>query len=263
MNLIENTVTSCIHLLILKRHDRTLAGIGSAVIIRYKDRYFLCTVHHNIRNPATMACIATGRTNGENSETIEIGDFSYVEKFSLPDPTSQSLTEILEGEQPSDTLDIAFREISLLDNIVQQRRVIPTPDGDFEVPAGGKSYVIADDDFDFDTNSAYSFYGRVRPAIIDGKFLDFEENLITGINLIEVQDLFLKFDLGRSIVDHSNFRGCSGAPIFDFEGRFVGLVSGGSRDVTLPYIYGFRADKLKEFIELTYFREFPTQPPIE
>ncbi|RYD88327.1 MAG: hypothetical protein EOP50_19280, partial [Sphingobacteriales bacterium] len=189
INLIELTVSSCLHLLILKRHDRTLAGIGSGVIIRYKDCYFMCTVHHNIGNPANMACIATGRPNGENSETIEIGDFSYVEQFTLPDATVGSLDGVLDGTVPGDTLDIAFREVSLPDNIVQQRRVIPTPDGDFEVPEGGKSFVPVDEEFELDPDLTYSFYGRIRPAIIDGKFLDFEENFVPGLKLAEVQDL--------------------------------------------------------------------------
>lgn len=56
-------------------------------------------------------------------------------------------------------------------------------------------------------------------------------------------------------------KGCSDAPIFDFEGWLVALLTPGSNDIKLPYIYGFRIGKLLESINLTYFNDKPASSP--
>ena len=62
-------------------------------------------------------------------------------------------------------------------------------------------------------------------------------------------------DLGEPVADGSRFKGCSGAPVIDSNGRIIGLVTHGQKDLTKPYIYAFRFDKLKQWIDLMYFQE--------
>jgi len=62
-------------------------------------------------------------------------------------------------------------------------------------------------------------------------------------------------NLGAPIKDHTRFKGCSGAPIIDTRGRLIGLVTHGEKDTTKSSIYGFRLDKVKQWIDLMHFQE--------
>lgn len=68
-----------------------------------------------------------------------------------------------------------------------------------------------------------------------------------------MDDHLIRFDLGRPIGNHSEFEGCSGAPIIDQFGNLIALLKGGDKNVDSTFIYGFRLDETKRLIKMTYF----------
>ncbi len=46
MGILELTITSCLHLVRSELLDLKPLGVGSGVIIKYKNKFFMCTVAH-------------------------------------------------------------------------------------------------------------------------------------------------------------------------------------------------------------------------
>lgn len=258
MGIIELTVTSCIHLVRSDLADLKPLSIGSGVIVQYKGRYFICTVSHFSDFKNQNIGIVTGNVKDDKTETYFLGDFSYLTKFTFEEDQMdvEDLEYCLQNpDRSGDKLDIAFREIELLDNIIQDERVFHLNGlGTVTVERSGKTIPIVDDDYSIDTNELCSFYGRIKPDFSDG-ILKFEEQLYWGLPIKNVSEFFIEMELSSPIADHKRFKGCSGAPIIDTRGRVVGLVTHGNKDVSKSDIYGFRFDKVKQWIDLMYFQE--------
>lgn len=257
MDIIELTVTSCIHLIRSNLSDLKPLSIASGVIIKYKDRYFICTVSHFSDFKDQNVGIVTGRVKNGKTEIYYLGDFSYVTKITFDEDIDGEDLEycISNPERSGDKLDIAFKEIQLLDNIIQHQRIFNLKVvGTFTVNEGGKTMVIVDDNYDIDVNELCSFYGRIRPNFENAVF-KFEEQLYWGLEIKSVGEFFIQMDLGSPIYDYKRFKGCSGAPIIDTRGRLIGLLTHGNKDPLKSDIYGFRFDKVKQWIDLMYFQE--------
>jgi hypothetical protein len=257
MGIIELTVTACIHLVRSNLKDLKPISLGSGVIIRYKDRYFICTVSHFTDHDDENIGILTGRIKENQTEVYYLGDFSYLTKINFQEiPDAEDLIFCLENPDKSgEKLDIAFREISLLENIVQDKREFDLNGiGRITVNQGGKSLLIVDDDYEIDQGQLCSFFGRIRPHF-DDRILNFQEALYWGLPIKSIGEEFIEMDLGTPIIDYSRFKGCSGAPIIDTCGRLIGLVTHGKKDPSKTSIFGFRFDKVKQWIDLMYFQE--------
>lgn len=254
------TITSCIHMARAKSHEDLNPAIGSGVIVRYKYRYFLCTVAHFTKNDGSKIYIYTGR-NDKNGHTetyeFESGGFTYISELSFifeEEPDAEDLQCFLENPNNGKYLDVAYREISLLDNIVQSEKTLNLDGfGELKIPYNGKSIILVDNDSEINVDTLCSFFGRIRPDLSKG-ILDFEEMLYWGLPITAIEEIYVEFDLGNPICDYSRFKGCSGAPIIDSTGKLIALVAKGSPEGINSYkIYGFRFDVIKKWIELTHF----------
>jgi hypothetical protein len=256
MDLLELTVTSCIHIVRSNLIDYIPKSIGSGVIIKYRDRYFICSVSHFTDHPDQNVGIITGRIKDKKTEILYLGDFSYMTFLSFEDePSMEDLEFCLDNPDQSGTkLDIAFRETELLENIYQPQRVFNLDEiGTLTINEGGKSMIIVDDEYSIDTSELCSFYGRIRPNFENG-ILNYQEGLYYGLSIKSLSEHFIEMNLGASINDYTRFKGCSGAPIIDTRGRLIGLVTHGPKDLKSSSIFGFRFDKVKQWIDLMYFK---------
>jgi len=257
MEILELTITSCLHMVRSNIDDLEPQSIASGVIIKYKERFFICTVSHFADHPNQNIGIITGRIINKNTEVYYFNDFSYLTKISFEDePDAEDLEYCLSNPDKSGVkLDIAFKEIELLENIYQSKRKLDLKElGTLTINEGGKSILFVDDDYEIDKEQLCSFYGRIRPDFDNGIF-KFQEQLYWGLTIKNIEEDFIEMDLGEPIRDHSRFKGCSGAPIIDTRGRLIGLVTHGEHDTSKSSIYGFRFDKIKQWIDLMYFQK--------
>lgn len=256
MEILKLTVTSCIHLIRSDLKSLKPISLGSGVVVKYKERFFICTVSHFSDHNGQNVGIVTGRIKNKQTEMYYLGEFSYLTQIKFEGvPDAKNLEYNLANPEKHGTkLDVAFREIPLLENIYQHERVFELNNlGTMTVEEGGKTMLIVDDDYEIKKDELCSFYGRIRGNIANG-ILDFQEQLYYGLSIKNVGEHFIEMDLGEAIKDHNRFRGCSGGPIIDTRGRLIGLVTHGA-DVSESSIYGFRFDKIKQWIDLMYFQE--------
>lgn len=228
--------------------------LASGVIVQYKNRFFICTAEHFTNKEGYSVGIFTGRRKGQESEIVELGEFSYIEAYNFEEtPDAEDLIEVLGNPKSGEFLDLAFKEISRPENLVQDEREFNLNSiGKITVAAGGKILPIIDDDYEISKEEVCSFYGRIRPKFEDG-ILHFQEALYWNLPVTNINDHFFELDLGEPVRDFTRFRGCSGAPIIDTRGRVIGLVTHGHKDPNKSSIFGYRLDKLKNWIEYMYF----------
>lgn len=150
MEVLELTVTSCIHLVRSNLTDLQPKSLGSGVIVKYKDRFFICTVSHFSDFPDEKVGIVTGRGKDNQTEIYYLGDFSYLTQIQFEDlPDVVDLEYCLANPEKRGTkLDLAFREISLLDNIYQHKRVFDLNGiRTMTINEDGKTMLIVDDNY--------------------------------------------------------------------------------------------------------------------
>ena len=253
MSIIELAVRSCIHLICGESPDFMKPSIASGVIIQYQQRYFICTVAHFSRKEGTSVAIITGRPKDGITEIYELGDFSYLQRIEFEnEPDEEDLLYTFENENGGFYLDIAIREIPLLENLYQAERIFNFSDLEVTVESGRKVILKVDEEFILDTQEEFTFFGRIRPEWKNG-ILDFQEQIYCGLTFISESEDYFEFNLGSSIKDYKRFKGCSGAPIIDTEGRLIGLVTHGPNDINSNSIFGFRFDVIKRWIDIIYF----------
>ncbi len=257
MNVFELTVRSCIHLVSGIPHLFSEPILGSGVIVQYQKRCFIISAAHFTRKEGRSVGILTGRHNGTESEIYELGEFSYMQHLQFEDePDAEDLQMVLDNPNAGSRLDISFREIAVPENLIQEERGFNLIEiGEIRVERGSKCFLVIDDEIVIGRDELYSFFGRIRPVLNDG-ILNFEEKLYWGLQITNVTQHFIQFDLGQPIGDYNRFKGCSGAPILDSQGRFVAILTHGS-ELNQNTIYGFRADLAKQWIHLMYFQELP------
>lgn len=257
MDIFQLTVSSCIHMVSGILPDFTQPILGSGVIVEYKKRYFIISAAHFTNKDGRGVGIITGRRSGDQGEIYQLDDFSYMQHIYFEDePDADDLQMVLANPNAGERLDISFREITRPENLVQNKRVFNLQEiGEVIVADGAKAILILDEDFELDKDERYSFYGRIRPDLNDS-ILHFEEKLYWNLPITEVKQFFIEFDLGEPIRDYTRFKGCSGAPILDSQGRFGAILTHGS-ELHQNTIYGFRAELAKQWIDLMYFQSIP------
>lgn len=258
------TVRCCLHLARHKKGENTPEGIASGVMVKYRERYFICTVAHFSLRDEQDVFLFTGRNKDGQTEIRDLQEFSYVYRITFEDiPDAEDLEYSFANPDRSGTpLDIAFREVPLMDNIWQGERTFHLEDYDLRVEQGPKAFAIIDHVHDFDNTQLCSFFGRIRPDYKEG-ILNFQEQLYYGLTIKGLSEDFVEMDLGGPIQDHKRFKGCSGAPVFDTRGHLLGLVTHGDKDLAASSVFAYRVDKLKYWLDLTYFSETPVVSQVE
>jgi hypothetical protein len=225
--------------------------------VKYRERFFVCTALHFANHEGTAIAINTGMVKDKQLQLYILGDFSTISQITFEEtPDAEDLEfSFSNPDKSGQKLDIAFREVPLLDNILQhERHFVWDEFGEMKIPKDGKTMPIIDGEYELDENQLCSFYGRIRPHYENGG-LATADQLYWGLGIKNIGEHYFEMDLGEPIRDHQRFKGCSGAPIFDTRGKMIGIVTHGSSNVNDSAIYGYRIDRLKRWIDLLYFNE--------
>lgn len=254
INSLKLAVTSSLNLMILDPSGK-ISGTATGVLVVYEKRYFFCTVEHVVSANRDRVAILTGEQNGDIAMTVQPPNLSLLNQIRLSEISASALEEALTSAGTSRPLDIAFTETQPL-SLNQQHREVLLDDGQvIEIPEGKKLTPDIGKPFVLSKKGRYVFAGRINTHFDSSGNFNYTDTIVKNLRLSAMDDYLFTFDLGHPIGDHSNYQGCSGAPVFDSDGHLVALFAAGDPDTASKYVYGFRIDRLRNFIRMNYFNE--------
>lgn len=234
-------------------YEGKIIGIGSGVIVTYKGRYFLCTAEHLLEGNKNSIAIQIGVQTEKGIEMLIFNDFSFLSQIKLGGKTEEALLLAIESFEGTKALDVAILEVSQLNHLTQEQILIPINKKTLEISFGTKCIISVDGTYLLNKKSLFTFAGMINSKQKQGERHIILPKLTSDMKVSNIYSFLIEFNLGHPIKSHSLFKGCSGAPIFDNDNNLVAILTGGSEDVSKPFVYGFRFDVIKNFIDMLYF----------
>ncbi|MFZ6641702.1 hypothetical protein ACO0LL_18320 [Undibacterium sp. TC4M20W] len=217
----------------LRRYDANAfpIGFGSAAIVEYAGRRFLLSVAHVVNNDESDWVMDIGHDPkiGPGQETWRPRSFVYA-------------GEANHGTEVTGLLDFCYAELpSSLKSFYQYRSLV----------ASGKRRLRHVFRSDLSTlpnvEDVYAFAGEVNPAHLGSNIFCTDMVIFPGLKYLRTENEMHVFKLPVEHPGHSEFKGCSGAPIVDMKKRIVALVCKGDEEQGL--VYGISVTHCKPFLD--------------
>lgn len=204
-------------------------GLGSGCLVKYgKERLLLSVAHVTDKDAATFI-VVDDRPVRNTYPMYCVGAMNYVEKWDL-NRLKEQQQSFLDKSIPREAKAYGLIDLSytLVDPSVElKQRVVQF--GSLTIKAGSKLDIPVNLEDKPSGENEYAFCGRVRPTFITGGVdqLELTETLRHGLRFIAQRGDYYEFELPQDIQDDLDYRGTSGAPIMDSDGRLVALVTHG------------------------------------
>lgn len=222
-----------VHLLAVEPNSKEPMVFGSGCIINYKGKKFILSAEHVTNDNGYAATIELGIQEDLTSGLWSTGGFIYYDQLVVDPKVLATEREFFEKlEMNSERLDASFSSSVPPSAIIQHDW---TAHG-INVNRGVKK-VIADSLVATpNVKESYSLCGYV-------------DNRIQGIHLLRRPVLHqgLKYEqtIGRYhllkapkvIESEKEYEGCSGAPVFDTMGKFIGVLSSVNAGTQMVFVY--------------------------
>lgn len=223
-----------------KPGDRLFQGCpeayGTGFKVLYKGKTFFVTADH-------VAHVKDHDLNKRTGEDNVVGVHTY---------TRQELTAqviLLSGSFTADKIDFRTGKIDLVDVCVtlltdEQKSTLCTPQ--IELPErtiekGEQMIIVCEDGFvEPNVEDTYYVCGHTHPSIKNGIFIQYEKNFKNGLKYKLSDNEHLLFNTEDIIEDENDWRGISGAPIFNQEGKCVGILTSVNAGSKMVWGYSYK-----------------------
>jgi len=244
MTVEELTIRSSVQIYQADKNIMKPEGFGTGCIVRYLDNTLLLSVSHVTNDDGLTTFLETNLPiDGNTTPLIPIGDLIFYDVFKIID--GMDLTNFVNLiENKTERIDVTFAKLKGKVELKQ-----PEMDfGYFQIESSDKLMLFLDDASVPDKDKSYSFYGKVRPEY-QGFYLKMTPTLKTGLKFYRTNGYFHMFLSHDIIKDKDDYRGCSGAPILDSDGRIVALACKVVENTKI--VYGFSIQECMKLIKLT------------
>ena len=251
MDILNALARASIPLVVVKPPDYEPLGFGSGCLVNYKNRQFLLSVEHVANIKGAGLCIMTYMpTTGLQTKLYSVGSTWYFDQYKLPKNASHHGIATMEelAKFYDETLDITFCEIKEHVEMIQPEWVFP----EFTIYKGPRIALTLETAGAPEKGKEYGFAGSIRHDVgaASIKTVPTMKAGLTYGGKIGMMEYFISPDL---IKDADDYRGCSGAPILDEEGKLVALaaiVKTGSK-----LVFGFSIQECRRLIDVTLLHE--------
>lgn len=233
-----------IELLVVKGDNLAPISCGMGCIIKYRDKFFVLTVAHVTDFDETSTCIVLNK-KPENGQTplYCVGALNYFDEYSVKNiklDEIRGLDDLLRDF--NETIDISFCELKDFFEIIQ-----PQIDFGFhKVEKSFKMFIDLENDVATPTKEKYyGFCGNVRHDPSPTR-LTRTITLKHDLKYHRTNGRYHMFLAPQVISDADDYRGCSGAPILDDDGKFVGLAA--SVCTTTKIVLGVATEEVKRLL---------------
>ena len=220
MNLLNLIARSTVHLVIMDKATHEPVRYGSGCVVKYRNKLIVLSVDHvtRIRGLQTYALIETGGPAKDGQISwYSTGGLVCFDQFKLEGIGTGDLSRVTISEE--DPLDVTFTAVKD-DIVLMQKGFIYYGE---EIEGGQKVFPVLDYATLPDAKEEFGFCGFIKHDIF-GKTIKSDITIKLGLSYRETSDGFHLFNTPDLVTDIAEYEGTSGSPIFDFEGRLVGLV---------------------------------------
>ncbi|MCC9063719.1 hypothetical protein [Flavobacterium piscisymbiosum] len=238
-------VKASIPLIVVSPGDLEPEGFGSGCIVRHRERLFLLSVAHVTDYEGKSTCIITNQLPKDGKGVIySVGAMCFFDEYKLAKDQIleeiQSLDDLLQNF--NETLDVTFCEIKEPIELIQ-----PETDFIYHKIEKGRKIIFDFDAIDNpDKSKVYGFSGYIRQEINPGK-IESQITLKIGLTFHKTKGRFHMFLADKIIRDADDYRGCSGAPIVDEEGKLVALAASVLKNSQI--VFGFSIHECKRLLD--------------
>ncbi len=246
MDIINLIAKSSLQLMMVKPGTNVPTAFGSGCIVRYKERWFLLSVAHVTDIDGLATCIETNQQSVDlQTPVYSVGAMCYFDQYKIP--KSKKIEEIKGLEDLlvnyNETLDITFCEIKENITLLQ-----PEWDfGTYKIEKGEKVFLNLEEAGLPEIGKLYGLCGRVRQNL-NGIQLQVQPTMKLDLQFKGTKGRFHYFIAPELITDVDDYRGCSGAPILDEDGKLVALTSSVMKNTKV--IFGFSIEECKRLLDL-------------
>lgn len=235
---------------------------GSGFIVQYKDTKFFVTADHvlhpddydseiriRIGLDYTVSIYNNVRPDTGEIATVctPLGGFYYMEGFNLVKP-----------DELPDLIDVTvciMKEINFQYPFLTDEKEFQ----DKDTGRGQRKFILAEANFaEPDANNSYFIYGKIRTQL-KGVMLYRENTLKENLKYVYKSDDYFLLNTPDIISDISEWAGLSGSPVFDNQGKCIGVlcsVSPGSNSIWVMPL-----EKVKLLMDIAIIQENIQQQP--
>jgi hypothetical protein len=254
---IEKIIRSTVHIVMIDPITMLPKGIGSGCIIDYKSKEVLLTVAH-VTDIEAATCIVSGLPPIEGQTSLySIGAMNYLEKYDVTKYEEQ--IEILKNEpERKEDIDFGIIDFSYA-TLIQKADFIQNEIrlNDFTIKKSKKILIKTDLTDKPSVEKEYGFFGRIKPLLFKdtpmGNIFETQETFYGGLKFIRQIKHYYEFELVNPIQENADFKGTSGAPIIDTDGKLVSLITHGYEGTTK--IYGIALANFQVAVDVTLLTE--------
>jgi hypothetical protein len=245
MDIINLIARSSVHIIMTKPASLEPEGFGSGCIVKYRDRFFLVSVAHVTDIKGLETCIETNLPSKDLQTPLYcVGSMMYFDEYKVSEDIKRQEIKTFEDLNASydDTLDVTFCEVKEHINQLQ-----PEWDfGKFVIYKGPKAYLNLEEAGPPEKDKSFGFCGRIKQNF-SGALLKTQPTMKLDLKYHGTRGRYHYFLATEIIKDADDYRGSSGAPILDEDGKLVALVT--TIVVNSRLIFGFSIDECKRLID--------------
>lgn len=244
MTVEELTVRTSIQIYQADKNIMKPEGFGTGCIVKYLGHTLLLSVSHVTNDDGLTTFLETNLPPDGNTTPLKpIGGLVWYDILKVSEGMDLTDFESL-LENGGERIDVTFSKLTEDFELKQQAMDF----GFFQIEESDKLMLDLNDATIPDKDKSYSFYGKVRPEY-QGIYLKMTPTLKNGLKFHRTNGYFHMFLSPEIIKDKDDYRGCSGAPILDSEGRIVALACKIRENTKI--VYGFSIQECMKLIKLT------------
>lgn len=184
-------------------------SIGSGCLMNIGNRRFILTVFHVTKHSKKWCAQIKFNDEVQQIEVYFLKQFNYIADFDYQNNRIKEVEFAFVEVNPD--LECFFHNRNYLGQTLELRH---------------RSIFNEFDVIDPNQNAIYGFSGDIMPALLDkGETFVTDHHTYPGLKYDRTEGDFHCFKLPVEHPGHDYFRGCSGAPIVDTEGKIASLVS--------------------------------------
>lgn len=253
---IEEIIKSTVHIVMSETKTLLPKGLGSGCIVRFNEKELLFTVAH-VTDIQAATCIVTGHAPVMNHTPLySVGGMWFLDKFDITKYEEQieRLKSNPDRIEDHDFGQIDFSFATLKHRVEYLQNEIKFKD--FTVNKGKKKIISISLTEVPDEESTYGFFGRIKAKWMmnnNNHVLASQEVFYGGLKYKRKVGHYYEFELPNKIKSNTDFKGTSGAPIMDTNGKLVSLITHGYEGA--DKIYGIALADFKSGVEAMIMTE--------